>query len=51
MNHFIEVSNICPTTALSATLLEPAHEIMALFVLRKLILQTRMRSHPEGLDA
>ena len=29
---------------------EPTHEIMALFVLRKLILQTRMRSHPVGLD-
>ena len=29
---------------------EPAHEIMALFVLRKLILQTHMRSHPVGLD-
>ena len=29
---------------------EPAHEIMALFVIRKLILQTRMRSHPVGLD-
>ena len=29
---------------------EPSHEIMALFVLRKLILQTRMRSHPVGLD-
>ena len=29
---------------------EPCHEIMALVVLRKLILQTRMRSHPEGLD-
>ena len=29
---------------------EPAHEIMALFVLRKLILQTRMRSHPVGQD-
>ena len=29
---------------------EPAHEIMALFVLRKLILQTRMRSHSAGLD-
>ena len=27
---------------------EPCHEIMALFVLRKLILQTRMRSHPVG---
>ena len=29
--------------------IEPFHEIMALFVLRKLILQTRMRSHPVGL--
>ena len=29
---------------------EPSHEIMTLFVLRKLILQTRMRSHPVGLD-
>ena len=29
---------------------EPIHEIMALFVLRKLILQMRMRSHPVGLD-
>ena len=28
---------------------EPAHEIMAFFVLRKLILQMRMRSHPVGL--
>ena len=29
---------------------EPAHEIMALFVLRKLIRQTHLRSHPVGLD-
>ena len=29
---------------------EPSHEGMALFVLRKLILQTRMRSHPLGSD-
>ena len=29
---------------------EPSLEIMALFVLRKLILQTHMRSHPVGLD-
>ena len=29
---------------------EPAHEIMALFILRKHILQTRMRNHPVGLD-
>ena len=28
----------------------PWHEIMVLFVLRKLFLQTRMRSHPVGLD-
>ena len=34
----------------AASLYEPAHEIMALGVLRKLILQTRMRSHPVGLD-
>ena len=33
------------------TIFEPCHEIMALFVLRKLILlQSRMRSHPLGLD-
>ena len=29
---------------------EPCHEIMVLFVLRKPILQSRMRSHPVGLD-
>ena len=29
---------------------EPAYEIMALFGIRKSILQTRMRSHPVGLD-
>ena len=37
-------------TGLDYTKNEPAHEIMALFVLRKLILQTHMRSHPLGLD-
>ena len=31
-------------------LTEPSHEIMVLFVLRKLILQTCMCSHPVGLD-
>ena len=31
-------------------LVSPSHEIMAPFVLSKLILQTRMRSHPVGLD-
>ena len=30
--------------------IEPSHEIMALFVLHKLILRTRMRSHLVGLD-
>ena len=30
--------------------IEPTHEIMVLFVLRKLILQTRMRCLPVGLD-
>ena len=29
---------------------ESVHEIMVLFVLRKFILQTRMRSYPVGLD-
>ena len=29
---------------------EPAHEIMVLFVLRKLTLQTRLPNHPMGLD-
>ena len=29
---------------------EPSHEIMVPFDLRKLIFQTRMRSHPVGLD-
>ena len=32
------------------TIFEPAHEIIALFALCKLILQTHMRSHPVGLD-
>ena len=31
-------------------LFEPAHEIMVLFILRKLVLQTRMCSYPVGLD-
>ena len=37
-------------TKRSQTLNEPCHEIMVLFILRKLIFQTRMRSHPVGLD-
>ena len=36
-------SNFCVT-------FEPAHEIMALFILCKLILQTRMCRHPVGID-
>ena len=36
----------CCTT----TTFESCHAIMVLFVLRKLILQSRMRSHPVGLD-
>ena len=39
-----------PFVRLRGFLYEPYHEMMALFVLRKLILQTRMRSHPVGLD-
>ena len=35
---------------LSKAKYEPAHEIMALSFLRKLILQTRMRKHPVRLD-
>ena len=31
-------------------LFEPSHEVMVLFILRKLILQTCMHSHPVGLD-
>ena len=34
----------------SLTVFEPSHENMALFVLRKLILQMRMCSHPVELD-
>ena len=33
----------------STCISEPSHEIMVRFVLRKLFLQTRMRSHPVGL--
>ena len=35
---------------LEQTSFEPGHEIMALFILCKLILQMRMLSHPVGLD-
>ena len=32
------------------TIYEPTQDILALFVLRKFILQIRIRSHPVGLD-
>ena len=35
---------------LTLSIFEPPHEIMALLVFRKRILQTRMRSYPVGLD-
>ena len=44
-------NELCIWASMSKTnYFEPCHEIMALFVLQKLILQTRMRSHPVGLD-
>ena len=36
--------------SMTKTWFEPAHEIMVLFILRKLILQMRMHSHPVALD-
>ena len=39
-----ELPRVCRRTV------EPGHEIMALFALRRLIIQMRMRSHPVGLD-
>ena len=44
MMNAVKIMEIVITTT------EPCHEIMALFFLRKRILQTRMRSHPLGLD-
>ena len=35
----------------SHSTIKPAHEILALFVLRKFILQICMRSHPDCTDA
>ena len=37
-------------TKLSLKKFEPSHEIMVFFIFRKIILQTRMHSHPIGLD-
>ena len=39
-----------PDVSFSVTGYEPAHAIMVFFVLRKLILQTRMSSHPVELN-
>ena len=41
-------NNVSPNTKVGGH--EPSHEIMVLFVLRKLILQMGTRSHPVGLD-
>ena len=43
-----EVCQVCSNGP--RLIFEPIHEIMAFFVLRNLILQTRMRSHRVGLD-
>ena len=39
-----------PPKFLFCPIIEPCDEIMVLFILHKLILQTHMRSHPVGLD-
>ena len=44
-------NNICPDSSCEKESFEPSHESMVCFVLRKLILQTHTRRHPEGLDA
>ena len=44
------LSNFVLICAIVSESFEPCHEITVLFVLRKFILQTRMRSHPMGLD-
>ena len=47
----VTIKDRSPSLALTGAVVnEPAHEIMVLFGLRKLILQTHMRSHPVGLD-
>ena len=43
-------TSVCTNLCNSTWINEPAHEIMALVVLRKLILQSRIRSHPVGPD-
>ena len=49
--HRNHITSTCLSKPASINIIfEPAHEIMALFILGKLILQTRMHSHPVGLD-
>ena len=50
--HFmcLRVNKIMALIKYSPIYLYSCHEIMVLFVLRKLILQTRMRSHPVAID-
>ena len=47
-HNYVILHVICTMLQLRYLRNEPAHEIMALFVLRKLILQTRMPSYPVG---
>ena len=47
--HIFNLANITNTRYFQSPI-EPSHEIMVLFVLRKLILQTRMRSHSLGIS-
>ena len=50
IKRLVSVIGIFFTLVGQITPFEPAHEIMALSILRKLILQTCMRGHPVGLD-
>ena len=45
--HYV-LANLVILSFTSLYILEPYHEIVAVFVLRKLILQKRMRNHPRG---
>ena len=44
------VLNVVSQNSMQMCIFEPTHEILAHFVLRKFILQTRMCRHPVGLD-
>ena len=48
--NILYIMHHCIILSFLSVLNEQAHEIMALFVLRKLIFQTRNRSHPVWLD-